>query len=58
MSKKVSKYITAFDYCDNTLIVLSAISGGISVISFVGVIGAPAAIASASLFFDNRNHKK
>ena len=34
MSKKLSKYNTAFDYVDKTLIVLSATSGGISVISF------------------------
>ena len=29
MSKKVSKYIAAFDYFDKTLITLSATSGGI-----------------------------
>ena len=28
MSKKLSKYIAAFDYFDKTLIVLSATSGG------------------------------
>ena len=32
MSKKLSKYIPAFDYFDKTLIVLSAPSGGISII--------------------------
>ena len=48
MSKKLSKYIAAFDYFDKTLIVLSATSGGISIISFVSVIGAPVGIASAS----------
>ena len=32
MSKKLSKYIAAFDYIDKTLIVLSATSGGINVI--------------------------
>ena len=48
MSKKLSKYIAAFDYIDKTLIVLSATSGGISIISFTSVIGIPAAIASAS----------
>ena len=31
MSKKLSKYIPAFDYIDITLIVLSATSGGISI---------------------------
>ena len=49
MSKKLSKYIAAFDYIDKTLIVLSAISGGISIISFTSVIGVPAGLGSASL---------
>ena len=31
-SKKLSKYATAFDYIDNVLIVLSATSGGVSII--------------------------
>ena len=49
MSKKLSKYIAAFDYIDNTLIVLSATSGGISIVSFTSVIGTSAGIASGSL---------
>ena len=49
MSKKLSKYIAAFDYIDKTLIFLSATSGGISIISFISIIGVPAGIASASL---------
>ena len=48
MSKKLSKYIVAFDYIDKALIVLSVISRGISIISFASVIGVPARIASAS----------
>ena len=48
MSKKRSKYIAAFDYIDKTLIVSSAASGGISIVSFTSVIGIPAGIASAS----------
>ena len=48
MSKKLSKYIAAFDYIDKTLIVLSKTSGEISIISFTSVIGVPAGIASAS----------
>ena len=48
MSKTLSKYIAAFDYFDKTLIVLSATSGGISIVSFMCVIGAPVRIASAS----------
>ena len=48
MSKKLSKYITAFDYIDKSLNVLSATSGGISIISFKSVTGIPAGVASAS----------
>ena len=48
MSRKLSKYIAAFDYIDKTLTALSAASGGISIISFTSVIGIPAGIASAS----------
>ena len=48
MSKKLSTYIAAFDYIDETLFVLSATSGGISIISFTSFIEAPAGLASAS----------
>ena len=48
MSKILSKYIAAFDYFDKTLIVLSATSGGISIISFRSVNGVPVRIARAS----------
>ena len=48
MSKKLSKYIAAFDYIDKALIVLSATSGGINIISFTSVIRILAGIASAS----------
>ena len=48
MSEKLSKYIAAFDYIDKTLVVLSATSGGVSIISFASVTGAPAGIVSAS----------
>ena len=48
MSKKLSKCNAAFDYIDKTLIVLSATSGGINIISFTSVIGVPAGLASAS----------
>ena len=51
MNKKLSKYIAAFDYIDKTLIALSVISGGVSIISFASFIGAPAGIASASFAF-------
>ena len=48
-SKKLSKYVTAFDYIDKILIVLSARSSGVSIISFTSIVGAPVVIASASL---------
>ena len=47
-SKKLSKYVAAFDYIDKVLIVLGATSGGVSIISFTSVAGAPVGIASAS----------
>ena len=47
-SKKLSKYVTAFDYIDKILIVLSATSSGVSNIASAMVVGVPAGIASAS----------
>ena len=49
MSKKLSKYISFFDYFDKSLIVLSVTSGGVSIASFATVIGASIGITSASL---------
>ena len=40
-SKKLSKYVAAFDYIDKILIVLSATTGGVSICSFTSVVGAP-----------------
>ena len=48
-SRKLNKYVTVFDYIDEALIVLSATSGGVSIISFKTIVGAPVGIASASL---------
>ena len=48
MSKKITKYIAAFDYFDKALIVLSPTGPRISIISFTIVIGVPAGIANAS----------
>ena len=48
ISREISKYIAAFDYIDKAVIVLSAASGGVSIISFTSVIGVPAGLASAS----------
>ena len=48
-SKKLNKYVTVFDYIDKILIVLSARSSGVSIISFTSIAGAPIGIVSASL---------
>ena len=48
-SKKLSKYISFFDYFDKSLIVLSVTSGSISIASFATVIGAPIGITSARI---------
>ena len=48
MSKRLSKYIVVFYYIDKILIVLSAISGGISIISFSSIIGTPVVIVTAA----------
>ena len=45
---KLGKYVTAFDYIDKILIVLSAEAGGVSITSFTSVVGAPVEITSAS----------
>ena len=41
VSKKLSKYVSAFDYMNNVLIVLSATTGGVCIISHATVVGAP-----------------
>ena len=48
-SKKLNKYITAFDYIGKMVVGLSATTGGISIISFSFVTGASVGIASAFL---------
>ena len=47
-SKKLSKYVTGFDYIDIILIGLSATSSGVCIISLVSVAGAPVGIVNAS----------
>ena len=47
-SKELSRYVTAFDYIDKVLIVLSATTGGVSICSFTSIVGAPVGIASES----------
>ena len=44
-SKTLRKYVAAFDYSDKVLIVLSATSGGVCIISSVSVAGAPVGIS-------------
>ena len=46
-SKKLCKYVTAFDYIDKILIALSATTGGVCIISHSTVVAAPVGIASA-----------
>ena len=46
-SKKLSKYVTAFDYIDKILIVLSATTEGVCIVSHGTIVGAPVGIASA-----------
>ena len=46
-SKKLSRYVTIFDYIDKILIVLSATTGGISIVSFTTATGAPVSMVSA-----------
>ena len=46
--EKLNKYITIFEYINKILIILSATSGGVSIISFVSIVGVPVGIASAN----------
>ena len=45
--KKLCKYVNCLDYKDKILIVLSATSSGVSIISITSIIGVPAGITSA-----------
>ena len=47
--KKMSRYTPALDYTDKILIVLSATSGGISIICVTNVIGIPVGVISVRL---------
>ena len=47
-SKKLKEHVTAFDYVDKILIVLSATTSGVSIISFTSTIGKSVGIVSAS----------
>ena len=50
MSKRLSKYISSFDYFDKSLIALSVTTGSIAIASFATVIGAPVGITSKCKF--------
>ena len=47
MSKRLSEYIASFHYFDKSLVVLSVITGTISIASFTTVITAPPGILRA-----------
>ena len=47
MNKGLRKYIASFDYFDKSLIILSVITGSISIASFPTVIRAPVGMVSA-----------
>ena len=49
MSKGLRKYIASFDYFDKSLIILSVITGSISIASFPTVIRAPVGMVSEFL---------
>ena len=46
--RKLNKYITIFEYIDKILIILSATSSGVSIISYISIAGVPVGITSAS----------
>ena len=46
-SKKLNKYVNTFDYIDKALIVLSATSSGVCIISPASAVGVPVGMASA-----------
>ena len=46
-SKKLSKYVAAFDYIDQILIVLSVTTEGVCIVSHATIVEAPVGIASA-----------
>ena len=49
MSRRFSKYIASFDYFHKSLIVLSVVTGSISIASFATAIGAPVVLHFQSL---------
>ena len=57
----LSKYVAVFDYIDQGLVALLETSGGVSIILFASIVGAPVGIASARLtlfFFSNNGNSQ
>ena len=48
--KKFSKHVTAFEYIDKILIVLTATTGGVFIISFIGALVGIASASFTSIF--------
>ena len=46
--KKLSKYVAVFDYIDKILFAWSATTRGVSICSFMSVVGGPVGITSAN----------
>ena len=44
--RKLNKYITIFEHIDKILVILNATSGGVSIISFISIVGVHVGIAS------------
>ena len=49
MTKTLTKYIVTFDYVDQTLLILSKTTGGVSIARFPTVIGMPVSKVSERL---------
>ena len=57
-SKKLSKYVFAFDYIDKTSIVFSAITGGVCTVSHATVFGTPIVIKNKKIIKKIIKHNK
>ena len=57
-SKKLSKYVAAFDYIDNILIVLSATTEGVSICLFLSKLNSIETLISQALIDMEISHKE
>ena len=57
-NKKLSEYVKIFDYIDKILIVLSATSSSVSIISLTSITGVPAGKFKFyfNFFYNSRSH--